>query len=367
MHRVTLIPVIGPALARLWPRDAGARAMAAFAAATIVPGLAIALGAVAGGVWVWLALAAMTVVVGVLDRLAGRAAPALPGADGFPAADRLSAGLALFHLALVPLVVWALAGGSGLGLAERVGLFVAAGLYLGQVANANAHELIHRTDRRLFRLGAAVYTALLFAHHTSAHRHVHHRFVATEDDPNSARRGESLYAFVPRAWIGSFVAGHEIETALRQRRAPGARRGLHPYVWYLAGMAACVAAIGLAFGAAGVAAYVALAAHAQVQLLVSDYVQHYGLARARRPDGGIAPVAAGHSWNAPHRASSALMLNAPRHSDHHAHPARPYPALTLPEGAPTLPHSLPVMGMLAFYPRRFFRVMDRRLDRLTQG
>ena len=72
----------------------------------------------------------------------------------------------------------------------------------------------------------------------------------------------------------------------------------------------------------GAVVWAALGLHAQVQILLSDYVQHYGLRRAE-VQGRPVPVAAGHSWNAPHWFSSAFMLNAPRHSDHHAHPARP--------------------------------------------
>jgi alkane 1-monooxygenase len=56
-----------------------------------------------------------------------------------------------------------------------------------------------------------------------------------------------------------------------------------------------------------------------------------------------------------------MMLNAPRNSDHHAHPARPYPALRLPPGAPMLPCSVPVMGALALWPPVWRRVMDPRL------
>ena len=54
------------------------------------------------------------------------------------------------------------------------------------------------------------------------------------------------------------------------------------------------------------------------------------------------------------------MLNAPRHSDHHTHPTRPYPALRMPSDlvAPILPYSLPVMGALALYPRRWKKRMD---------
>ena len=61
-----------------------------------------------------------------------------------------------------------------------------------------------------------------------------------------------------------------------------------------------------------------------------------------------------------------MMLNAPRHADHHVHPARPYPELRLsPDGrAPLLPYSLPVMATLALVPPLWHKVMDKRLSRL---
>jgi len=74
-----------------------------------------------------------------------------------------------------------------------------------------------------------------------------------------------------------------------------------------------------------------------------------------------------HSWNAPHWFSSALMLNAPRHSDHHTHPARVYPALRLTEDMPVLPRSLPAMATLALFPRLWRRVMDPRVADWQDG
>ena len=108
-----------------------------------------------------------------------------------------------------------------------------------------------------------------------------------------------------------------------------------------------------------------LSLHAQSQLLLSDYVQHYGLLRARLPDGRLEPVGDRHSWNAPHWFSGALMPNAPRHPDHHAHPSRPYPALRLPDPgtAPHLPYALPVCGMAALVPPLWRRMMDPHLQR----
>ncbi|MDZ4135336.1 MAG: fatty acid desaturase, partial [Paracoccaceae bacterium] len=234
----------------------------------------------------------------------------------------------------------------------------------GQVANPAAHELIHRGNRGLFRLGVAVYGSLLFGHHVSAHRLVHHRHAASAQDPNTARAGEGYYRFAARAWAGSFRAGLAAENA---RRA-GRKAGLHPYAAY-AGLALASLALGwLVAGGWGVLAWAALATLAAAQLLLADYVQHYGLTRATLPQGGLEPVTERHSWNAPHWFSAHLMLNAPRHSDHHAHPSRPYPALRLPgpDAAPRLPYALPVCCALATLPPLWRRVMNPRLKRWRQ-
>src|SRR5690606_31557671 len=115
------------------------------------------------------------------------------------------------------------------------------------------------------------------------------------------------YAFAPRAWIGSFRSRLAMENDL-QARAKGFR--LHPYVVYVAGGLACAGAVWLAFGLNGLAAYLGLAAYAQMQILLSDYVQHYGLSRRTLPGGRLEPVGPQHSWNSPHWFSSYLMLNA---------------------------------------------------------
>ncbi|MEM8578649.1 MAG: fatty acid desaturase, partial [Pseudomonadota bacterium] len=136
----------------------------------------------------------------------------------------------------------------------------------------------------------------------------------------------------------------------------------HPYIGYAAGAAATIAAAAALAGSTGVIALVLIAAYAQAQLLLSDYVQHYGLRRRILSTGKAEPIGPAHSWNAPHWASAAMMLNAPRHSDHHMRPGRAFPALELRSGMPMLPHSLPVMAVLALFPPVWRRVMDRRVD-----
>lgn len=331
------------------------RQTALFVFAALLPAGVIALAALQGGLWPLMALVVLTVVTALADRL-------LPedrtSADATGTA--LSVLLALVHLALLPLVVVALAGDL-LDRGEKIALFFAAGLYFGQVSNANAHELIHRPQRALHRMGMWVYISLLFGHHTSAHVLVHHRHVATRRDPNTSRKGEGFYRYMIRAWVGSFKGGYAAEKARLARIGRPAWR--NPYWVYLGGGAVFIALAYLLGGTKGLLLYAALAGHAQTQLLLSDYVQHYGLLRKTGPAGKPEPVAARHSWNAPHRYSSAMLLNATRHSDHHAHPARAYPALDLPADAPILPRPLPLMASIALVPPLWRRIMDPLADR----
>lgn len=334
--------------------------MAAFALAALTPAALIALGIRDGGAWLWAGFVYMALLVIVLDQIIPYVAGNAPEGSEFPAADGVLVAIGLGVVGLMPLAVWGITA-DHLSLGEKLLLFMATGYFMGHIAHPTAHELIHRPGRGLFRLGGLIYSMLLFGHHTSAHRLVHHRAVATPEDPNSARPGESFWRFAPRAWIGGFRQGKAAEDALRHRKQGAA--GVHPYVWYLGLGAASLAVAGAIGGLSGVLVWIGLSAHAQLQQLLADYVQHYGLTRARLPDGRHEPVSNRHSWNTRHWFSSALMLNAPRHSDHHAHPARPYPALRLTDDCPTLPWPLPLACALAMMPRLWRRLMRPHLAR----
>lgn len=358
-----------PSRLGLWLRAEAARwrPLLPFTLATLAPVPLLLLAATFGGGWVALALLWMTGLTFAIDEFAQRRGIAAPAPRPEAEANRLSVVLAALHFPLLALGVWSLSGAAGHGFLGWVGTLLAFGLWFGQVSNSNAHELIHRNERRLFRLGMWVYVSLLFGHHTSAHRLVHHRFVATTDDPNTAAAGENFYAFAARAWPGAFVAGYEMEA---QRLGAGGFdwRRPNPYILYVAGGLTFVILATALFGIDGLIAYLLLCAHAQLQLLLSDYVQHYGLQRARLPSGTLMPTGPQHSWDAPHPLSGLMMLNAARHADHHAHPGRPYTELALAPGGrtPLLPYSLPVMATIALVPTLWFRVMDRRLAALRR-
>lgn len=328
-----------------------------FTVATLLPAALLICASVTGGWLVLAAVLAITVFTWSLDKFT----PTAPNPEAeFPSGDGLSVTLGLLHLPMLALAVWAIGGASGLGLWERLGLFIGYGLFFGQIGHPNAHELIHRSGRWMRRLGKLVYSSLLIGHHVSAHPLVHHIHVGTDRDPSSAPRGQSVWRFAPHWWRGGFREGLIAEN----KRRKGRGIWQHPYLHYSLIAALTLVSAG-AFGAGPVFALIAVCCYAQLQMILSDYVQHYGLRRAIRETGEPEPVGPQHSWNTPHRYSSAMMLNAPRHSDHHLNPTRPYPGLRLEAAMPRLPYALPTMAVVALWPALWRRIMHPRLDALA--
>ena len=216
-----------------------------FALASLPPVLFLTIGTFNGGLWLWAAALYTSFFAFGLDE-----ALAMASRDGAPgsterAANRLSVVLALAHLALIPLGVATVSGATGLGMLEQVLAFFGFGLFFGQVSNSNAHELIHRSQKALFGLGKWVYISMLYGHHTTAHRLLHHAHVATPLDPNFPPKGRSFYAYFPRGWVRSFTRGYAVE------RARAARAGrMNPYVEYVGGrFGLCAGALGWLLGA----------------------------------------------------------------------------------------------------------------------
>lgn len=255
--------------------------------------------------------------------------------------------LAFLHFLLLACTCFAI---SNLSLVAGLLVLLCLGLFVGQVSHPVAHELIHRTDKVSFNLGKYIYVSLLFGHHTSAHRLVHHRFVATDKDPNSAPRGMSFYTFAPRAWLGSLKAGLLAEES----------RAWAQGLTYLVGTFLFTLLAFVIGGLWGGLAFLFVAAHGQMQILMSDYVQHYGLRRARIDD-GYAPTGPEHSWDAPHLVPALMMLNAPSHAMHHLSAQRSFLENAPHPEAPKLPYPMAIMGFVALFPNWWRHVVDPRL------
>ncbi len=92
-----------------------------------------------------------------------------------------------------------------------------------------------------------------------------------------------------------------------------------------------------------------------------NYLEHYGLRRARRRDGAYEQVRPAHSWNSNSVISNVFLFHLQRHSDHHANPQRRYQALCHADEAPQLPAGYASMVVLALFPPLWRRTMDPRV------
>jgi len=215
-----------------------------------------------------------------------------------------------------------------------LGLAFAVGFVTGAQGITFAHELghsRHKADRALaWVLMAAVnYTQFMVEHYRG-----HHLRAATQDDPASARRGESLWRFLPRTLAGNFLGAWRLEAQRLARQGRG--WWASPLAWCLALNLAAALAL-WAFGATKMVAFWLLQSAFAVWLLETvNYIEHYGLQRRPGPDGRPEPFGVQHAWNADHVVSNSVLANLQRHSDHHMHAGKRYPELQALPG-PQLP------------------------------
>jgi len=324
----------------------------------LTPVALLTAGSLVDPVWFWPALLWMILLAPAMDRLIPESPD--PETGEGPDSGIMSTAILVFVLfPLMALAVWTLPQ-LGLSLMTPVA-FLAFGLVLGQVGMVAAHDLIHRRHRWAVWLGQAYFTLCAFGHHASAHKLVHHVFVATPRDPNTPQRGRTLYGFIPNAWWGSFKAAWRVESRRRDGKFPT------PFAFYIAGSLSAAALAFVWQGGWGLVVYLLLAFYAASQMLAADYVQHYGLWRKRRPDGKWEPVSPRHSWDTPGAFTAVMMFHAGRHADHHAHPYRPYPALRDLPAAPVHPYSVATMVVIALIPPLWRRMVDPKIDALEQA
>ncbi len=239
-------------------------------------------------------------------------------------------------------------------------LAVVAGLTAGLAINT-AHELGHKNSKIERLLAKVVLAVPGYGHFTIDHNLGHHRNVSTPGDPASARMGESIYKFALREVPGAFAEAWAIEKDRLQRRG---KPGWHPSNQILqSNLLTALLIIGLiaAFGWIMLPFMLVHNVLAYWQLTSANYVEHYGLLRQKDENGKYERCEPHHSWNSNHIVSNLLLFHLERHSDHHANPLRRYQALRHFDDAPQLPNGYFGAYLLAYVPRLWFRVMDKRL------
>jgi alkane 1-monooxygenase len=248
----------------------------------------------------------------------------------------------------------------GLSALDGIGLALTVAMVSGIAINT-AHELGHKRSSSERWLSKVALAQSGYGHFFIEHNRGHHVRVATPEDPASARMGESFYAFWPRTVAGSLRSAWELERERLARMNRGVWTIRNDALSAWAMTLALYGALALVFGPV-VLPYLLIQAVIGFSLLeVVNYLEHYGLSRARREDGRYERTAPEHSWNSNNVASNVLLYHLQRHSDHHANPLRRYQALRHFDEAPQLPTGYAGMILAAVFPPVWRRMMDHRL------
>jgi len=243
---------------------------------------------------------------------------------------------------------------------EMAGLTLSTGIMVGAIGINVAHELGHRARQYEQIMAKWMLLTALYQHFFIEHNRGHHKNVATDLDPASARLGEPVFTFWWRSIAGGWRNAWQLEHE-RLQKAGLPYWSLHNemlrfQIWQLLWLAG----ISLLLGVKALLGASAIALIGILLLETINYIEHYGLRRQLLPSGRPEPVTPAHSWNSDHELGRIFLYELTRHSDHHYKATRKYQILRHLDESPQLPLGYPGSVLLALAPPLWFKVMDKR-------
>lgn len=235
------------------------------------------------------------------------------------------------------------------------------GLMCGVIGINVAHELGHRPQKIYQILAQALLLTSQYTHFFIEHNRGHHKYVATPEDPSTARLGEPLMLFWIRSVSQTYISAWRLE-AQRLRRAKKALFSLNNLmIRFTLLQLGVFLTIYLVFGPMTLIYYLAAAIIGFLLLETVNYIEHYGLLRQKVSEFRYEDAGPQHSWNSDHQIGRSFLFELSRHSDHHYRPAKKYPTLQRWDEAPQMPTGYPGMMMLSLFPPLWFAVMNKRV------
>lgn len=316
------------------------------------------------GPWSWATVVLAFGILPLVELFAPKSTENIPDDQEKSRSKRLFFDLLLYLNAPLLLLavgwyLWAVAHTS-LSMSELWGLTFSVGIMAGACGINVAHELGHRDNKWEQGLAQLMLLPSLYQHFFIEHNRGHHKNVATDQDPASARLGESLYRF----WVRSIAGGWRSAWALERERLAKAGKPVHAWahlMWrFGAFQTAWLLAIWVWLGWKTVLAALAVALVSVLLLETVNYIEHYGLRRRLLPSGRPEPVSPAHSWNSNHEIGRIFLYELTRHSDHHFKSTRKYQILRHINESPQLPFGYPTSIVLALFPPVWFWIMDKR-------
>ena len=247
-------------------------------------------------------------------------------------------------------------------LAGSIGWLLSLGVIGGIVAIVVGHELVHK-DPKIERLaGGLLLASVFYGGFKVEHLRGHHVHVSTPEDASSARYGQSLYAFLPHAYLHNFLNAWKLEYKALQSKNKGFFSFSNELFYWYGFSLVLTGAFYLLFGMSGMTFFLVQSFLAFSTLEVINYVEHYGLHRRKLDNGRYERTNHTHSWNSNYLITNLLLFHLQRHSDHHAFPKRRYQILRHFDDSPQLPGGYATMFLLALVPPFWFKVMNPRVE-----
>jgi len=249
---------------------------------------------------------------------------------------------------------------------EILGMTLSVGIVASTVGINVAHELGHRDNKTEQHLSRILLLPSLYLHFNIEHNLGHHKHVATEKDPATARMGENIYFFWFRSVIGSYLSAWKIEGRRLRGLAVAQFSIQNKMLQFTLVQLIYLLGIGLAFGWTMLPFAIVVAVISFLLLETVNYVEHYGLMRKKLSSGRYEKVMPRHSWNSDHELGRILLYELTRHSDHHYKATRKYQILRHLDESPQMPYGYPAAMLMSLLPPLWFSVMDQRARSFAQ-
>ncbi len=344
-----------------------------FFTAFIIPALVI-IGFYEGGYWNFLTIVFSFLLIPLIDQLLGIDTSNVPENEIKIRGEEffyrfITYCWTYFQLAFMVWGCYAITSGKISTPAEWAGFVIGFSLVSGGIGITVAHELGHKKSGLERFYGKILLMTVSYMHFYIEHNRGHHVYVATPQDPATARKNENFYSFWLRSVFGSYAHAWRMEKESLNRNN---RKifSIHNEMLWFAFLPAVFCAV-----LTGIFSYalqrftweIPVFFFAQSFLAFSlleliNYVEHYGIMRKEIAPGKYERVNPLHSWNASHLISNFFLFQLQRHSDHHAFAHKRYQILDHYDESPQLPFGYPTMIIIAAIPPLWFGLMNKRLE-----
>lgn len=243
-----------------------------------------------------------------------------------------------------------------------VGKIISMGLACGIMGINVAHELGHRNTWYEKLMSQSLLMTSLYMHFFVEHNYGHHQNVSTDQDPASAKRGESIYAFHLRSIFLGYVSAWKIQSVMLKRNGFRFFSFQNKMIWFSLIQLGLLGFIYFLFGFKTFLAFLAAALIGIFLLETVNYIEHYGLRRKRKENGDYERTMPVHSWNSNHPIGRILLFELSRHSDHHYISSRKYQILRHFDDSPQMPTGYPGMMLLSTLPPLWYYFVHKKLD-----